>query len=201
MSSQKLWKVSAGTRPPQPVEERAFYEKMWAQNFCKSQVMYGIPAEVLTATSPISLSPFADGNFGTELCNYDISDETKQSSDPTEAALGRLHGQNEESGVLDPRHTIVNRTVKQPGELPSLRHSSASVSINLFLTVCPIPSLGSDESLTVLVKGDNVFGTTVSKSFAVASEKGGPIEGVDTVNISVASYRVIEVSRSAQFAY
>jgi hypothetical protein len=33
----------------------------------------------------------------------------------------------------------------------------------------------------------------VSKSFAVASEKGGPIEGVDTVNISIASYRVIEV--------
>lgn len=58
----------------------------------------------------------------------------------------------------------------------------------------PLPS-GSDESLTVLVKGDNVFGTTVSKSFAVANERGGPIEGVDTVNISVASYRVIEVSR------
>ena len=34
----------------------------------------------------------------------------------------------------------------------------------------------------------------MSKSFAVASEKGGPIEGVDTVNISIASYRVIEVS-------
>ena len=52
----------------------------------------------------------------------------------------------------------------------------------------------SDESLTVLVKGDNVFGTTVSKSFAVYNEAGGPIERVDTVNISVASYRVIEVS-------
>ena len=135
MSSQKLWKASAGNRPPQPVEERAFYEKMWAQNFCKSQVKYGIPAEVLTATSPISLSPFADGNFGTELCNYDISEDAKQSSDPTEAALGRLHGQNEESGALDPRHTIVNRTVKQPGEVPLPHCACMSISIDIFSQV------------------------------------------------------------------
>lgn len=38
-----------------------------------------------------------------------------------------------------------------------------------------------------------MFGTTVSKSFALPSDKGGPIEGIDTVNISVASYRVVEV--------
>jgi hypothetical protein len=50
--------------------------------------------------------------------------------------------------------------------------------------------------MTVLVRGDNVFGTTVSKSFAMASEKGGPIEGIDTVNISIASYRVVEVRLS-----
>ena len=37
LSSQKLWKNTAGNRPPQPVEERAFFEKMWAQNFARSQ--------------------------------------------------------------------------------------------------------------------------------------------------------------------
>ena len=52
----------------------------------------------------------------------------------------------------------------------------------------------SGDNLTVLVRGDNVFGTTVSKSFACTDEKGGPITGVDTVNISIASYRVVEVS-------
>ena len=36
LSSQRLWKDTAGNRPPQPFEERAFYEKMWAQNFVKS---------------------------------------------------------------------------------------------------------------------------------------------------------------------
>lgn len=79
MSSQKLWKNTAGNRPPQPVEERAFFEKMWAQNFVKSQVNYQMPVEVLTAASPISLSPFADGNFEqqTQLSNYDISNESK----------------------------------------------------------------------------------------------------------------------------
>jgi hypothetical protein len=50
----------------------------------------------------------------------------------------------------------------------------------------------------VLIKGDNVFGTTVSKSFAVQPEKGGALE-VETVNISVASYRVIEVSKKCPF--
>ena len=57
----QLWKNTAGTHPPQPVDERAFYEKVWAQNFSRSQVDYQIPTKVLTATSPISLSPFADG--------------------------------------------------------------------------------------------------------------------------------------------
>ena len=42
---------------------------------------------------------------------------------------------------------------------------------------------GTDDELTVLVSGDNVFRTTVSKSFPK-----------DTVSISIASYRVVEVS-------
>jgi hypothetical protein len=110
LSSQKLWKESAGNRPPQPVEERAFYEKMWSQNFSKSQVNYGIPPEVLTATSPISLSPFENLSYGNELCGYDISEDSKQCSDPTEAALGRLQSQAKPAGV------IVNKSVKGTGK-------------------------------------------------------------------------------------
>ena len=63
LSSQHLWKLTAGNRPPQPAEERAFYEKIWAQNFLRSNALYEMPVEVLTATSPISLSPFADGDL------------------------------------------------------------------------------------------------------------------------------------------
>ena len=63
LSAQFLWKASAGQRPPQPYEERAFFEKMWAQNFARSNVNYGMPVEALTAASPISLNPYADGNF------------------------------------------------------------------------------------------------------------------------------------------
>ena len=62
-SSQKLWKESAGNRPPQPVEERAFFEQMWAANFSNSNVQYNMPMEVLTASSPFFLSPFADSTF------------------------------------------------------------------------------------------------------------------------------------------
>ena len=64
ISSQKLWKQTAGNRPPQPVEERAFFEQMWAQNFARSNVKYEIPVEVLTASTPISISPFNDDRFG-----------------------------------------------------------------------------------------------------------------------------------------
>jgi hypothetical protein len=63
LSSQRLWKQTAGQRPPQPAEERAFCEKMWAQNFARSKVLYSVPVEVLTAASPISLSAFYDTNF------------------------------------------------------------------------------------------------------------------------------------------
>jgi hypothetical protein len=98
------------------VEERAFYEKMWTHNFEKSQVKYGIPEDILTATSPISLSPFADGNFRTELSNYNISEESKQADDPAEAHLMDRLGQNESAAEPHPRHIVVNKTVKGIGE-------------------------------------------------------------------------------------
>jgi hypothetical protein len=196
LSSQKLWKNTAGTRPPQPVEERAFYEKMWTHNFEKSQVKYGIPEDILTATSPISLSPFADGNFQTELSNYNISEESKQAEDPAEAHLmDRLNGQSESAAdPTHPRHIVVNKTVKGIGAWSATVSSSFARCNPSGTNLLYIP--GSDSSMTVLVRGDNVFGTTVSKSFAMASDKGGPIEGIDTVNISIASYRVVEVSLS-----
>ena len=128
LSAQQLWKDTAGQRPPQPVEERAFYEKMWAQNFVRSQVNYSLPVEVLTATSPISLSPFADGNFegpneGNELSNYNLASLSSQkgpNSDVAEAAL-------------------VSRMNKPANSVPVNQQKG---------------------DLTVLVRGDNVFGTT-----------------------------------------
>ena len=81
LSSQKLWKQTAGNRPPQPVEERHFFEQMWAQNFTRSKVKYEIPVEVLTASTPISISPFNDDGFcdddrdapGNNLSNYNLA--------------------------------------------------------------------------------------------------------------------------------
>jgi hypothetical protein len=185
LSSQRLWKDTAGNRPPQPMEERAFFEKMWSQNFIRSQVQYQMPVDVLTATSPISLSPFADGNFDSaradDLSSYNMSatQAPRAEQDVAEATLmSRLHDTraNDFSAKAPVSHsyqqTVINKTVK---------------------------GYGADGDLTVLVKGDNVFGTTVSKSFARTSDNGGPIVGVDTVNISVASYRVVQVSRSMTF--
>jgi hypothetical protein len=58
----------------------------------------------------------------------------------------------------------------------------------------------SGGDLIVYAKGDNVFGTTVSKSFARPSINGQLASGVDTVNISIASYRVVEVRRTDQIS-
>ncbi len=176
LSSQRLWKDTAGQRPPQPIEERAFFEKMWAQNFARSQVEYRMPVEVLTATTPISLNPFADGNFdaqgtvGHELSNYNLAE-----IDRTEA--------NKKQHPSDMAEAALMRKLYEPRADPQLVDRQVKMTTS------------DGDTLTVLVKGDNVFGTTVSKSFARPSENGGPIKGVDTVNISIASYRVVEVRK------
>ena len=178
LSSQRLWKDTAGNRPPQPVEERAFFEKMWSQNFERSRVDYEMPVEVLTATTPISLSPFADGNFDNargNIADYNLGGaatggkESHKHSAAEAALMSRLNEPGPSHATAESPHLsqqVINKTVK---------------------------GSESDGDLTVLVKGDNVFGTTVSKSFARPGVKGGPIQGVDTVNISVASYRVVDV--------
>lgn len=156
LSSQKLWKHTAGQRPPQPVEERAFYEKMWAQNFARSQVKYHMPVEVLTATSPVSISPFGE-DFGT---NYNM--ETKPMEPEKDAIVSHVKENTQKA-------TVVNKKVKG----------------------------GSDGDLIVLVRGDNVFGTTVSKSFARPAGASSPMV---TVNISIASYRVVESKHRGKYA-
>ena len=175
LSSQRLWKDTAGTRPPQPVEERAFFEKLWAQNFARSQVNYQMPVEVLTATSPIALSPFADGVFeGTSgdsvMGSYSMPGDHNEhyhrlQADAAEAALSHLGNEGGEQ-----------YNVKQP-----------------------IPGSGSDDKMTIILRGPNAFGTTVSKSFARNTVPGGPVV-VDTVNISIAMYRVVESRKHGKYA-
>jgi len=172
-SCQTLWRDTAGTRPPQPIEERSFYESMWVQNFERSQVKYHMPADVLTATTPISLSPFADGNFAnvgnTGDTSYSVpaDGEGKYSSATVPGVYGETRAK---LGPYDHHHTVVNKTVKD--------HQTG-------------------DELTVLVKGDNVFGTTVSKSFLTNGNMPGPVE---SVSISVGSYRVVESKKHGKYA-
>lgn len=175
LSSQKLWKESAGQRPPQPVEERAFFEKMWTQNFARSEVDYKMPVDALTAASPMSLNPFADGNFdgGDSDHAYDVSSGVPQNTNATGGNVAEA--------------ALVHRMNQEP-------YGSAHVEQT------EVKDSAGEGKLTVLVRGDNVFGTTVSKSFARVSEQGEPIAGVDTINISVASYRVVESKKHGKYA-
>lgn len=180
-SSQTLWKHTAGNRPPQPVEERAFFEKLWAQNFERSQVDYQIPPDVLVAPTSFSLNPFADGNdFDTNSYQETVahSETDTVGSIVTQADRIGFYGGNstklrnvDDFGPYDHHHTTVNKKVKEDG---------------------------TDDELTVVVKGDNVFGTTVSKSFSKADEKKG--KKVVTVSISVASYRVVQSKKHGKYA-
>jgi hypothetical protein len=176
LSNQRLWKDTAGTRPPQPVEERAFFEKVWAQNFARSQVDYQIPVEVLTATSPVALSPFAEGVYegasgATVMGDYSMPSGQDQDhrlkAEAAEAALSQFGGSNAEGGDASNKQKI-----RGPG---------------------------NDDELTVLLRGPNAFGTTVSKSCARPTVPGGPVV-VSTVNISIASYRVVESRKYGKYA-
>lgn len=217
MSSQKLWKHTAGNRPPQPVEERAFFEQVWSQNFTRSKVKYEIPVEVLTASTPISISPFNDDGFGDDAAHLgnlsninlvtpfnpevvgpdgrpviaDPASVKAAQADVAEATLNQhLNSNGAVEMYFDPNrpkdyniktlgphhhhHTLVNKKVNGGGE--------------------------ENDSLTVVVRGDNVFGTTVSKSFPRVDESGEPVDGIDTVSVSIASYRVVESKRHGKYA-
>lgn len=180
-SSQQLWKTTAGTRPPQPVDERAFYEKLWAQNFQRSQVDYRIPADVLTATSPISLSPFAGPN------DY-ISPDSERPGDGLSSEvtdLATINCKSERSAAFYASSST--RSSKNRKEAMMELHNHHHTLVNK-----KVKEDGTDDELTVLVRGDNVFGTTVSKSFTSDDDKHEL--AIKTVSISIASYRVVEVS-------
>jgi hypothetical protein len=208
LSSQKLWRYTAGNRPPQPVEERAFFEQVWAQNFARSKVKYEIPVEVLTASTPISISPFNDDGFGDDgaggpggnLSNYNLAA-------PFNVKSGDEHAANDPASVkaaqADAAEATLIHKLNSNGAVEMYFDPNRPKDYNL-KTLGPhhhhhtlvnkkITGAGSDNELTVVVRGDNVFGTTVSKSFPRVDDKGQPIDGIDTVSISIASYRVVEV--------
>jgi hypothetical protein len=205
-STQLLWKETAGQRPPQPVEERAFYEKMWAQNFARSKVEYEMPLEVLMATSPIALSPYFDAQYVTSVDDphgggpHHLHDVDYTSA----AAAGGAAAGDAATAVAEAALQSRMNQGRDPGGDPSSRARtggagvSSSAMASSSSAILPNRTLvnrvvhnpnGSD--LVVLEKGDNVFGTTVSKSFA-RGQPGTTSCGVDTVNISIASYRVVE---------
>ena len=161
------------------MEVRAFFEAQWAENFAQSEVKYQMPTEVLTATTPVSLNPFADGNFGT--------DGTGVIGAGTPVAAGSRIGGGNHHNVAD----IVSSFVVPGGSGHGVSSHQNPHLQNKHQVVRN--SSGSGGNLIVYAKGDNVFGTTVSKSFPRPSINGELVSGVDTVNISIASYRVVEV--------
>lgn len=220
MSSQKLWKHTAGHRPPQPVEERAFFEQVWSQNFSRSKVKYDIPVEVLTASTPIAISPFNDDGFGDDgtpgpgggLSNYNLAAPfNAKSVDGTGGcANGRCPAavkaaQADAAEATLTQHLASNSAVEMyfdPNRPKDYNiqtlgpHQHHHTMVNKKVTGVA----GIDNDLIVLVRGDNVFGTTVSKSFPRKNEDDELIEGIDTVSVSIASYRVVESKKRGKYA-
>lgn len=174
LSSQKLWKHTAGNRPPQPVEERAMFERMWSQNFDKSEVEYNIPQEVLKATSPIAISPFTDTDYGED------NDIETFSLTAFHALSNRLSSTNHnqihlvKAAEADAMEASIHNWTRGNKQQRGDERSALSKK--------------EAEKFTVFMKGDNVFGTTVSKSF--------PLPGtnqMETLSVSIDKYRVIQV--------
>jgi len=210
-SSQNLWKVTAGNRPVQPVEERAYYEKVWAANFSNSQAKYNMPMEVLTASSPFFLSPFADrflDNTGTD--DYDLAapfnpnvttripdgDEKNHDGDQNKTV------EVKEAEADAAEATLIHGILRSAGTTNRNNHNFKATGPHLHIHTYVNQKIKGDgtpgNELTVLVRGDNVFGTTVSKSF-MRKDKTGRTEAV-SVSISVGSYRVVQSKKEGKYA-
>lgn len=214
---RKLWKHTAGNRPPQPVEERAFFEQVWSQNFKHSKVKYEIPVEVLTASTPISISPFGDEGFsgedgmqgGNDLSNYNLAGpfNVKSGHESTTAEIKAARADVAEK-MLNQRLKTTNGAVdmyldpSKPKDYNQYNlqtlgpHQHHHTMVNK-----KVKGVGEEEDLVVVVGGENVFGTTVSKSFGRVDHEGRSCDGMDTVSISIASYRVVVVSMSHSPSY
>jgi len=208
LSSQKLWKHTAGNRPPQPVEERAFFEQVWAQNFSRSKVKYEIPVEVLTASTPIAINPFNDDSVGhdqSNISNYNLAAPFNIKGDEDGADPASV-----KAAQADVAEATLNHHLNSVGAIEMYFDPNRPKDYNMgtlgphkhhhTLVNKKMKGVGSDNDLTVVVRGDNVFGTTVSKSFPATNAQGQPMDGVDTVSISIASYRVVESKKHGKYA-
>ena len=156
-----------------------------------SEVDYRMPEDILKATTPVSLNPFADGNFGTEGTGLTIGAGGTPVADHVGGATG-IGGGNKDVADFVSSFVVPGGIGSSGGQHHHHQHPHLQGQHHRVVRC----SSGSGSDLTVFTKGDNVFGTTVSKSFARPSVNGDLVSGVDTVNISVASYRVVEVRDS-----
>lgn len=174
-SSQKLWKQTAGHRPPQPVEERAFFEKMWAENFARSEVQYGVPVDYLVTSAAVAAPTIVEEEDP-------VGSDSVYSSIFSVATPSFRNSRNEdvaEALLISRMNNMIGMDSSSP-----IRNSAQRQLL--------------DNDTTVLLKGLNAFGTTVSKSFAQTDGDG--LMNATTVNISIASYRVVESKRSGRHA-
>ena len=174
----------------QPVEERAFFEQMWSQNFTRSKVKYEMPMEVLTASTTISLSSFSDEETvpgGRRPSNCDLEAFDALDGDGSGAA---------EVPTSAPRNSAVEVYFDPHCRKGYNRYDLKTVGPHQHhhtMVNKKVKGAGQENDLTVLVRGDNVFGTTASKNFRRVDQEGRACSGFDTISISIASYRVVEV--------
>ena len=184
-SSQKLWKDTAGNRPPQPVEERAMYEKLWTENFDKSKVQYNMPEDVLKSTTPIAVCPFTDTTYDSD---NDIDPHSLTAINALSNRLSSRHHDQlhilkaaEADAMEASIHQLNNKKNKKPRGNEIIRSALTKKEA---------------EKFTVFMRGDNVFGTTVSKAFPVKDSNK-----VESFSVSIDKYRVIEVRSGEHHCY
>jgi hypothetical protein len=197
-SNQNLWKQTAGNRPPQPYEERAFYEKMWAENFARSNVKYDVPVRDLVTSAAVTTNMMTmTGNDGVGR-RGGVGDDTITGASIVTA--DHLYS----SSIYSVSHNSPTSRQEDVAEAILVSRMNDVTSTYGMMDSAATPRLSSsqrallDQDTTVVLKGFNTFGTTVSKSFAQTEDDG--LISVLTVNISIASYRVVESKRHGRYA-
>jgi len=140
ISSQKLWNLTAQNRPVQPAEERSRFEEAWIKNFEKSKVDYKL------TRSQLLLKNEDEEGLDDDRRGLDISFNDGGKGPGLRGEFVGVKGEGELKRELEMlQSSFVNIRNREGGRGRKEKVGRKSGDI------------------TVLYKGNNLYGTTVSK--------------------------------------
>jgi hypothetical protein len=159
LETQQLWYHTAGLRPKQPAKERNFFERLWFQNFQRSEVTYDDSLEkILTRSSSWSTESVSNNNHGSTLAGGEDLDELRVGDVTNESDRKQSHKQP---------HLHQNRQLLSDSE--QQQHNEHTVNpdpIALIYKGRIIDNIPKSEIHgEILFRGSSPFSNSIARSF------------------------------------